>query len=73
MDFDLSTLQGPHTGVNDFDTRKHFEILAVSQSYSLRIEGEVESRADSYGNNIWNRVRCVVPTTHQARGHPEGL
>ena len=42
VDFDLSTLQGRYTKVDDFYIRNHFEVPAISQSCSLRIEGEVE-------------------------------
>ena len=42
VDFDLSTLKGRYTEVDDFYIRNHFEIPQVPEPYSLRIEGEVE-------------------------------
>jgi len=42
VDFDLATAQGRYTAVDDFYIRNHFEIPTVPQTYSLRIEGEVE-------------------------------
>ena len=43
VDFDLSTLRSRYTEVEDFYIRNHFQIPPVPQSYSLRIEGEVEA------------------------------
>lgn len=43
VDFDLSTLQSCYTAVDNFYIRKHFEIPAVPQPYSLRIDGKVQN------------------------------
>ena len=42
MEFDLCSLQGQYTSVEDFYVRNHFESPSIPQAASLRIEGEVE-------------------------------
>jgi DMSO/TMAO reductase YedYZ molybdopterin-dependent catalytic subunit len=42
VNFDLPTLNGRYTEVDDFYIRNHFEIPRVPEPFSLRIEGEVQ-------------------------------
>jgi DMSO/TMAO reductase YedYZ molybdopterin-dependent catalytic subunit len=42
MEFDLWSLQGQYTSVEDFYVRNHFESPSIPQAATLKIEGEVE-------------------------------
>jgi len=42
MEFDLTSLQGRYTPVEDFYVRNHFAAPAAAESATLKIEGEVE-------------------------------
>jgi len=42
MEFDLWSLQGQYTSVEDFYVRNHFESPSIPQAATLNIEGEVE-------------------------------
>jgi sulfite oxidase len=70
VDFDLSTLQGRYTAVDDFYIRNHFEVPSVPQAYSLRIDGEVEKPMDVHIDDLRQFAKKQVGAVLECAGDP---
>ena len=70
VDFDLSTLQGRYTEVDDFYIRNHFQIPAVPQPYSLRIDGEVEKPQDLRIDDLRRFAKMQAGAVLECAGDP---
>lgn len=70
VDFDLSTLQGRYTEVDDFYIRNHFQIPAVPQPYSFRIDGKVEKPQDLRIDDLRRFARMRAGAVLECAGDP---
>ncbi len=70
VDFDLATAQGRYTAVDDFYIRNHFEIPTVPQTYSLRIEGEVEKSQNLHLEDLRRFAKKQVGAVLECAGDP---
>lgn len=70
VNFDLPTLRGRYTEVDDFYIRNHFEIPQVPEPYSLRIEGEVEKPQNLGVDDLRRFSRKQVGAVLECAGDP---
>ena len=70
VNFDLSTLQGRYTEVDDFYIRNHFQIPAVPQPYSFRIDGKVEKPQDLRIDDLRRFARMRAGAVLECAGDP---
>ncbi len=68
VEFDLASLEGRYTPLQDFYIRNHFETPAVSSHPSLSIEGEVESPAKLTYRDIASLPRHQAPAVLECAG-----
>lgn len=70
VDFDLSTLEGRYTRVDDFYIRNHFDIPQLPASNFLRIEGDVEKPLLIGMNDLLRLAKKQVGAVLECAGDP---
>jgi sulfite oxidase len=71
VEFDLATLEGRYTRVEDFYVRNHYDVPATGGPTALRIEGEVEKPQSVSPDRLASLPQRKIGTVLECAGDPE--